>query len=332
MVAAPSEETLSKLKDKFPLTGEFPGPLKNYADSMIASKDQVLSALKSFPVATGAGRDGLQAQHLLDALSVKSEQIRSQLLALITGYVNALLSGTLPDILSPFVGSAPVIPLLKANGGIRPIAVGEIWRRLTSKIAARHGTGTVRSYLSPHQVGVGTPNGGEAIVHSIARIVSEHGKQEGFTVLKVDYENAFNSLARICFLDAVNKHCSDISRWVEWVYLEESYMYFGSQVFPGVQQGDPLGPLLFALGIHPMILRMNAECNLLLNAWYLDDGTLVGPTEEVLKALSIIQEESQHLGLKHNLSKCEQKTPTGGCFLKSLFDALQPALSFWVVQ
>ena len=41
----------------------------------------------------------------------------------------------------------------------------------------------------------------------------------------------------------------------------------------GVQQGDPLGPLGFAL----MWSKSFVSKSLLLNAWYLDDGTLVGP-------------------------------------------------------
>ncbi|MCI54842.1 hypothetical protein A2U01_0076092, partial [Trifolium medium] len=35
--------------------------------------------------------------------------------------------------LAEFVASAPLTPLLKSDGGIRPIAVDIIWRRLVSK-------------------------------------------------------------------------------------------------------------------------------------------------------------------------------------------------------
>jgi hypothetical protein len=247
-VAAASSENLAKLKAKFPRFRIKNPPASKYAPGLVATKDQVMVALKSFPFATGAGRDGLQVQHLLDALSVKSEQQRANLLSLMTGYVNALLNQAVPLCMAPFIASAPVIPLLKPNGGIRPIAVGEIWRRLTAKIAARHATGVVRPYLSPNQVGVGTPNGGEAIVHSVARLVSDYGNTSGVTLLKIDYENAFNSIDRLPFLMAVEKLCPQISRFVDWLYLESSYMYFGSQNFlcsTGVQQGDPLGPLLF---------------------------------------------------------------------------------------
>ncbi len=40
----------------------------------------------------------------------------------------------------------------------------------------------------------------------------------------------------------------------------------------GAQQGDPLGPLGFALTLHPIVNRIRSS--LTLNAWYLDDGTL----------------------------------------------------------
>ena len=52
----------------------------------------------------------------------------------------------------------------------------------------------------------------------------------------------------------------------------------------GVQQGDPLGPLGFALALHPIIERIQAEVpGLLANAWYLDDGTLCGSPDNLAK-------------------------------------------------
>ena len=72
----------------------------------------------------------------------------------------------------------------------------------------------------------------------------------------------------------------------------------------GVQQGDPLGPLLFAIAIHPLVLRIQSECPaLLLNKWYLDDGTIVGKIEDVHHALHIVQEECASIGLQLNESK-----------------------------
>nr|GEW36820.1 reverse transcriptase domain-containing protein [Tanacetum cinerariifolium] len=50
------------------------------------------------------------------------------------------------------------------------------------------------------------------------------------------------------------------------------------------EQGDTLGPLLFALILHPLLHKIKDSCKLLLHDWYLDDGTVIGDSEEVAKA------------------------------------------------
>jgi hypothetical protein len=50
--------------------------------------------------------------------------------------------------LSEFVASAPLTTLLKSDGGIRPIAVDTIWRRLVSKVAMKWVSKDATKYLS----------------------------------------------------------------------------------------------------------------------------------------------------------------------------------------
>ena len=50
--------------------------------------------------------------------------------------------------------------------------------------------------------------------------------------------------------------------------------------FGPIVQGDPIGGLLFRLGINEDIVKkMDSE----LNCWYLDNGTLAGDVKTVLK-------------------------------------------------
>jgi hypothetical protein len=59
----------------------------------------------------------------------------------------------------------------------------------------------------------------------------------------------------------------------------------------GTQQGDPLGMLLFALAIQPLILRVQSKCDLELNLWYADDDTLARSIAKVAKAYQVLQED-----------------------------------------
>ena len=69
----------------------------------------------------------------------------------------------------------------------------------------------------------------------------------------------------------------------------------------GVQQGDPLGPFLFSLGIQDLI----NDCTSEFNCWYLDDGTIAGDVRSVLKDATLITNAFSSHGLKVNPSKSE---------------------------
>ena len=70
----------------------------------------------------------------------------------------------------------------------------------------------------------------------------------------------------------------------------------------GVQQGDPLGPLLFS----PLALRIDFP-HLDLGVWYLDDG---GDVADVFKVFQFIESEGPARGLVLNVKKNEIWWPT----------------------
>ncbi|XP_022031302.1 uncharacterized protein LOC110932259 [Helianthus annuus] len=154
-------------------------------------------------------------------------------------------------------------------------------------------------YLNDFQFGVGVSGGAEAILHSVNRVLSERHTDGSLAMLTVDFSNAFNQVDRSALLREVRMRCPSISLWVEFLYGQLARLYLGDGHIwstTGVQQGDPLGPLLFALVLHPLVHQIRDKCKLLLHAWYLDDGTVIGGSEEVARVLDIIRVSGPNIG------------------------------------
>ena len=187
----------------------------------------------------------------------------------------------------------PSSPARKKGCGLRPIAVGEILRRLTSKCISRGVQAEAFCVLTPLQVGVGVPVGCEAIVHAVAHVHEDTNihPEERWTLL-LDFSNTFNSVDWGSMFREVRDRIPSMAAWIESCYMAQPFLRLGEHTILsscGVQQGDPLGPLGFAVNLQPIIEKIKAEMpNLLINAWYLDDGTICGSASDLCAALAII--------------------------------------------
>ena len=134
---APSNEaTLKALHKKHP---EPPTDRRPFCDPkgdlrfepLQVSTDEVKKALQTFRLGSSGGPDGLTAQHHKDLLAGASDD---KLLGSITQLINLMLAESFPPHVNKIIFGSRLIALKKKDGGVRPIAIGYLIRRLAASV------------------------------------------------------------------------------------------------------------------------------------------------------------------------------------------------------
>ena len=307
-LAEVNDATFAKLQDRHPHAAEnrqnVPDPLPAEACLQVFECD-VKAAISSFPTGSAGGPDGLRPQHVSDLLNCL--EAGPALLTEITAVVNLLLQGNCTSSIIPIIFGGNLTALNKKSGGIRPIAVGYYWRRLSAKCANTYATTKLAPFFSPTQLGVGVKGGCEAAVHACRRFVD--AMPDDYVVAKLDFKNAFNSLHRDAMLQKIHTHVPEIYSFCHLAYNIDSILKFGDRQIiseEGAQQGDPLGPLIFCLTIHHILESLNS----VFIVGYMDDITLGGPRDVVANDVNTVAVEGSNIGLFLNTDKSELITKT----------------------
>ena len=182
----------------------------------------VLSILRSFPKASAAGPTGLRIQHLLDVAEVP---VPTSICSLLRGVINLLTSGQAPAAISQYMAGGSLVALRKGTQDIRPIAVGESLRRLTSKCLCSLIKEDASAFFQPFQFGVALPQGCEKVIHGLRRCLDNHWHDSEFVCLKVDMKNAFNLVSRQSLLDQCTLHFPLLLPWTTWCYGQHPFLW-----------------------------------------------------------------------------------------------------------
>ena len=154
----------------------------------------------SFPNESSAWLDRISPQILKDLTAKSNGQTGLNILRALENLVNVIIEGKEPFQLQLYFFGAKLIALKKPDGGFCPIAVGNAFRRLSAKCAGYHVFESLQARYGNRQVGVGTKRGAELASH-VFRCLIESLQPKENVILKIDFENAFNSIHRQFMLE-----------------------------------------------------------------------------------------------------------------------------------
>ena len=204
-----------------------------------------------------------------------------------------------PEPITKAFMSATMTALLKHDGGVRGIASGTSFRRLVAKTMARQFGKAVEAACAPFQFALSTRAGTDCVGHAVRAMTDANPE---CTVLSIDGVGAYDHVLRSSFLSKLHSVPSlqGLLPFVRSIYAPPTtYVWEDGtgvrhriQQAEGGEQGDPLMPLLFSLGIHDSLCEVRNRLRLDDTLFaYLDDVYVSSPPNRTRDGYNLLEQQ-----------------------------------------
>ena len=291
-------------------------------------RSSLYKALSSAPATSAPGPSGLRFAHL------QAFREHPRALAYLGAICDRIADGNVPESAVALLALTKLTPLLKDGGGIRPVAGGECLRKLAARALVREHRGTLLAAVGSCQYGAGRPGGAETLIHAI-QVVAEARPHNAW--VQLDVANAFPSVRRRAVFHAVAEHAPALLPLAEtFLRRSSSFVYLSAagvgellHATLGVEQGNVLGPLLFAMAFRRPVEELraalvaalvgefgyspaDAEAAVVLGA-YLDDVVVGLPAEAASRVPALAAQAFAPAGCLVEQQKTKVWVPAGLC-------------------
>ena len=305
------ERVIKALEELHPKGPNYIKQCPKSAPKMLKIDKELIKEIVKRELATGSapGRSGWTGDLVL-AL-VEDQECLDGIAVMTRTMINGEIKGKAKTRLL----SSTLIALSKPDGGVRPIAIGEVFYRLAAMYVLKTVNETAKKALGPTQFAL-LPGGSEAAVVYMRVALHQHPQ---WTVMACDLKNAFNTRNRSQILETLYQHkeLSGLWTFANWAYRSPSDLLVVDRgtikktisSAQGVRQGDPLSALLFALSMANMYNSTNEITGVKVVAVQ-DDVYFLGPKETIMLAWTHFNREiAKGTGLTINKAKTNVLVP-----------------------
>jgi len=302
-IAPGDERTLALLRERPSVPGPL-GPPRAAAGAQAGSasgaprvtldRAKFTANMRSAPRGGAAGCSGARFEHRKICLVSESATENTFLVA------QRLAAGQLPPRAREALALGRFTALLKetppdAPRKVRGIVAGHTLRRLVARTLNQQYIGVFDAACSPHQFALGSRAGTDA-----AALLVKMSCEDGRTIVQTDAKGAFDNISRRQMLAELADVAPELLPFVELFYSSPSALLWSDDSgnthdilqAEGGEQGDPLMPALYSLGVRRPLAaaaaRLDPADRLVA---FLDDVFLITAEDRARAAFDVVEGE-----------------------------------------